>query len=312
MAGSWSVGCVAAVAAVAASVFGCGRLDFDPKGSGGDAGSRQCAQWGPFAGLARVDSLNSTLDDWGPTVTADELDVMLYAYPSGDGDVLEATRSDTASAFTTPAVVAALRTPSDERSPALSADGTIVVFASARAGGPGARNLWTAVRANRRATFSAPTLLGNVNISTSKNDFPWLSGDGLRLYFSTDVNGSAGFDIYSAERSSKSADFGAPVPVTALDSLHDDFIGLSPDELEAFVSSNRSGNGDFDILRATRPDRGAAFGTPTPVTELNSARDDVLAHLSGDGATVYFNYDTQIAGGSNADIWRATRSCVAH
>jgi hypothetical protein len=38
--------------------------------------------------------------------------------------------------------------------------------------------------------------------------------------------------------------------------------------------------------------------------------DEVFPRLSADGATLYFNYDTETAGDLNADVWEARRQCL--
>jgi hypothetical protein len=86
---------------------------------------------------------------------------------------------------------------------------------------------------------------------------------------------------------------------------------LSTDGLEIFFASNRpGGKGGFDVYTSRRPALDQPFAPPTVVTEVNSALDDVGPRISSDGTTLYLNYDSITAGGGDADMWTATRSCL--
>jgi Tol biopolymer transport system component len=104
--------------------------------------------------------------------------------------------------------------------------------------------------------------------------------------------------------------FGTPVQVPGVNSPQADvYIDLSPDELTAYISSDRTGTlGGYDLWVATRTTPAGTFGTLTPLTSLNSAHDEQRPAITADGLTMYFDDD---ADGSNYDIWVATRAAVA-
>ncbi|HSD89056.1 MAG TPA: hypothetical protein VLB44_16120, partial [Kofleriaceae bacterium] len=136
------------------------------------------------------------------------------------------------------------------------------------------------------------------------------SPDGLRLYFTSDRGVGASIDIYVATRTSPTAAFGTPGAITELDSPQNERdMTLSHDELEIFIASDRSG--DFEIYRSSRPDLTTPFSPPLPVAELDTANDELGPTLSADGATVYFNYNTNSQGGANSELFFATRPCLA-
>jgi Tol biopolymer transport system component len=105
--------------------------------------------------------------------------------------------------FGPPTVVAELDSPFDEMRPMIRFDGREIIFASLRPVSLGARDLWASVRGSGFDTWSPPVNLGVV-VNSSANDLtPYLSGDGLSLYFGSDraAAGRSGLvDLYVARR----------------------------------------------------------------------------------------------------------------
>jgi Tol biopolymer transport system component len=303
-----------------ALVAGCGRVHFGPQG-GADASATNdsidstdsplgpCTQWGTFAAPVHLSELGSPGDDWSPSVTADELEVFFFTARSptvGGFDVYTASRAAIGDMFATPVDVPEVSTTSFDAAPFISEDGLTLVVTS---GVAGSFDLYLSARPDRATPFSAPsaTLLGNVNSGNTEQD-PWLSPDGLRLYFTSDRLTQG--DFFVTTRASVTAGFGTPTHIAELGSSGRDFhLTLSHDELEAFFASDRGGN--FDIYHSTRPDLATAFSTPVAVVELDSSGDDMNISLAAMGARVYYNFNAVAAGG-NAEIWSATRACVAH
>lgn len=133
-------------------------------------------------------------------------------------------------------------------------------------------------------SWQAPMNLGLVN--GRGNDWsPTLSDDGLELLFETTRDGNQ--QLYRAVRATPTDAFGAPVPLTELNSPQADASpSLSRDRLTVYFSSNRSGN--WRLYRATRADKVAAFGAPVLVPELASV--DVLGPaISASGDELVYN-----------------------
>jgi hypothetical protein len=92
-------------------------------------------------------------------------------------------------------MVGELSTGANDQMPNVSRDGLEIVFASDRAGGAGAMDIWTSTRSSTSEAWSEPVNLGgNVNTAAGETR-PSLSGDGRRLHF-----GRLG-DIWLSERS---------------------------------------------------------------------------------------------------------------
>jgi hypothetical protein len=111
--------------------------------------------------------------------------------------------------------------------------------------------------------------------STEEN--PTLTADLLHIYFSSNREGSAGADVYTASRSSATGTFGE---ATRLDQINTDRNETSPaislDGLTLWVSQEREeGLGANDIWSITRSGVGASWSNPVNVTELNSSADDI-------------------------------------
>jgi len=101
--------------------------------------------------------------------------------------------------------------------------------------------------------------------------------------------------------------FGAAVRLVELDTgqVEDDF-SLSPDLLEIIFTRAPGTTAPGELYRATRVSVGAPFGTPTPVTELNTTGHEASPHVTNDGLTII--YTSERAGGQGSyDLWQATR-----
>jgi Tol biopolymer transport system component len=298
-----------------ASIAACGRFDFESHtgdGGGGDgSAAAACRVWGAFAAPVLLPELDSAGADWAPKATADGLEIYFYSSRAdslGGFDVYSARRSSTQDPFSTPADVPGVSSTLDETVAFVSEDGLTLLVSSRRAGGVGNFDLWIATRGTRSDAFQNPALLANIN-TINREDGPWLSPDGLRLYFNSDRSTTTSNDIYMASRASVSADFGPPTAVAELNGPGNERdVTLSHDELEVFFATDVSGN--YDVYTATRPDRTAAFSAPVLVTALNTAMDDLGTGLRGDGAVMYFNYNTNANTGAS-DIFAASRPCVS-
>src|SRR6185369_9097275 len=100
--------------------------------------------------------------------------------------------------------------------------------------------------------------------------------------------------------------FGTPVAVTSLNAGGDaDDPTLPLDQLEIIFNSARTGSvGGNDLWTAKRASTSDPWGTPTDVSELNTAGDDATPEITRDGLTLYW-----VANGAAGmkDIWMATR-----
>lgn len=202
--------------------------------------------------------------------------------------------------------------------PRLSADELDLVFASDRSA-PGDFDLFYATRLTTDVPFGAPLRLANL-ASGELESHPFLSGDGLRLYFfsrrPTVDGGSPDDESYVATRAKRTDSFGVPTRLSFSGSDIDSQAVLARFRNETWFRSTRPGGaGQGDLYRVTGKPGGAVWEfddtTLAAVSELNTPSDEWAPTLSADGLTIYFA-STRIDGGAKGlrDIWKATRANV--
>jgi Tol biopolymer transport system component len=257
-----------------------------------------------------VVALNSLQDDNALDFSADGLTVYISSQrPGGPGglDIFSASRASTAVDFGALTPVAGVNTTDHEYNPRISADGLKLFFTAPK--GNGHYGTVVATRGSLLTAFGAGAPLVNVG-SNADEGGPFLTADGKAIYFSsTRAGGLGGEDIMVADLGTDGS-FGTPRFVTELASTAQDANPvLTADGLVVYFSSQRSGVGQAEIYMATRSTVNGAFGTPLPVTELNSAAQDWPAYVSADGCTLYFCSERMAgtSGRTGADIFSATR-----
>lgn len=129
---------------------------------------------------------------------------------------------------------------------------------------------------------------------------PWISADGLRLYFARNPGSQGREDIYLATRSPGAPGFTTASAVVNLDRNDSDEErpALSMDEKILVMTSNRPTTNPpppaprFEVLITTRSDASKDFGTPMPddprVVLVNAdAVDHADPFITGDGLDLY-------------------------
>ncbi len=237
------------------------------------------------------DNLATTADERDPFLSSTELELYYTkAGSGGDLDVIVATRSSLASPFGSLGSTSTSLSDSNlgDGKVTMTADDLTAIVSSLRAEGEGNFDFWQATR-TAAGTQAFPTLtqtfLAEVNDNDQQQD-PYLSGDGLRLYYAA----SSPQKLVVASRVAQLASFGAPVDIPVInDGDGSADPTLSGDErVILFTSSRAGGDGLTDLWYATRDERDQPFGTPVNVPQVNGSDDDGDAHLSADGCRLYF------------------------
>ncbi len=132
-----------------------------------------------------------------------------------------------------------------DSSPAFSADGKTLYFASNRIGGLGGIDIYR-VGVDAQGRFGTPANMGKVINSIGNDMFPYAAKDG-KLYLSSDGHpGLGGLDLFVAIRKNGKIileHLGKP-----MNSPYDDFAITKVDQKNGYFSSNRyGGKGDDDI-----------------------------------------------------------------
>ncbi|GAA0564859.1 tetratricopeptide repeat protein [Chitinophaga japonensis] len=129
---------------------------------------------------------------------------------------------------------------------ALSADGSVLYFASDMPGGYGETDIWYCEK-QPDSTWGTPKNCGPVINTPEQDEFPTVSGGNVFYYASKGHAGMGGFDIFEASgaRDQWSAPVNLHVP---RNSPADDFFYTVIHNEKGFLSSNREGGkGDDDI-----------------------------------------------------------------
>ena len=147
-------------------------------------------------------------------------------------------------------------------------------------------------------------------LSSAGNDRnPWLSDNGLRMYFSREPGDANTSDIYFTARASIAQPFVTPTAYTNLNSTaREGRAFVTSDELTLVLSTNR--DGPLNIYMNTRV-APAVFGTPdgtymTMVNSVGTQRND--PSISADRLRLYLAADNGPAG--KLQLLIATRSSV--
>jgi hypothetical protein len=183
----------------------------------------------------------------------------------------------------------------------ISADGLTLYFHSDRPGGSGGSDIWMTTRPTRNDPWGKAVNLGPKMNSSAADCYPWVSPDGLELYFgSWRPGGYGGWDIYVARRATKNDPWSEPVNLgPAVNSPYNEvFLSLSPDGLlllfEDYSWSSAptyrpGGQGLSDTWMARRATISDAWQSPVNLgPKANGRSDEVYSRISLDGRTLYY------------------------
>jgi hypothetical protein len=194
--------------------------------------------------------------------------------------------------------------------PILSPDGLSLYMASTRPGGLGGIDIWVAHRASSDQGFGTPANLG-APVNSSADDFCPTPVQGKGLYFVSNRPGGCGpgADIhFSREHPAR----GWSTPLNLGCEVNSAAGEASPSYVEEngsgvlYFSSSRTGVSN--IYRSVQEADGS-FGTPSAVSELNTAFEDARPNVRKDGREIVFD-STRPGGFGGPDIWVATRASV--
>jgi Tol biopolymer transport system component len=172
--------------------------------------------------------------------------------------------------------------PASQADPTLTADELELYFSS----NPNTDyDIWLVQRASSTAPWGTPAKVDQLS-STSLDETPEVSADGLTIYLASDRAG-AGEHLWVSHRATRADSWDTPVPVT-------DFVGgdkdLSPslqrDQLMMAFASLRGG--DWDIYITTRRLITDPWGPPRALSELNSTAYDWDPALYRGGNSIMF------------------------
>ncbi|MEM7181216.1 MAG: OmpA family protein [Spirochaetota bacterium] len=201
-----------------------------------------------------------------------------------DLNIYYTKRNTKTNRWSSPRHLGEVNTNFDDKMPAISPEGDVLVFSSNRPGGFGGSDLWVSYRDLKSGVWKEPVNLGKEINSTANEIMPYFHYDGLSIFFSSDRNSpSYKYSVYLANKKgvgyfidaskytpTAKSKYPSKNPVNR-ESLvfhevlklgapfntrnDDEGFSLSHDGLWVYYSSNRpGGNGQFDIYRSQVPE----------------------------------------------------------
>jgi Tol biopolymer transport system component len=272
-------------------------------------------------------TINSLYGEIDPCISADGLELYFHSNrPVGYGsyDLWVTRRPSPDDAWGMPVNLGrTVNSSSFNGCPYISFNGLSLFFCSNRSDGLGNTDIWVTTRPTKTEAWGPPANLGpTVNISSYDEAHPYISADGLSLYFAdviapvdipTHPGGYGGGDIWVSElttgRQGTELVWGVPknLGATVNSPAYDAAPCISSDGLMLFFHSSRTGGyGDHDIWVARRKTPDDPWEEPVNLgPPVNTSLGDGGPAISADGKTLYFFSGGTSAGEGNLDLYQA-------
>jgi len=249
-------------------------------------------------------SINSPGIEYFDCISSDGLEIYIEKpvsgqLQSGNWDLYVSTRAATNDPWSVPESLGpTVNGSSSDAFASLSSDDLELYFASGRPGGYGKQDIWVTTRPYRGADWGVPVNLESP-INTSDYEMtPWITQDGLELYFSSDRPGGSGHrDIWVSQRASKNDPWQIPVNLgPVVNSIGEDsYPCLAPGGLVLFFSDYDTmpirprGYGRSDIYMTRRKSIADPWEEPVNLgPDISTIAYDCQPRLSPDGTVLYF------------------------
>jgi hypothetical protein len=274
-------------AIVATMLVGCGRFAFDAEHSPfSDASPIDAPPLGAFGAPMLLSPSLAGDNDEDCTMPDNELELYFASTRFGlPGEIYVVTRPDSATAWSAPVPVMELNSSVWEATPEISGDGNTMWLTSTRNVATG-NEAFVSTRAARDQPWSTPQLVGELTVADSFVYGTAPIESQLAMVFASNRAGS--LDLYFTTRGSVGDPWSTPQPISELNTAageSDPF--LTADGLTIYFQSDASGNDELFV--ATRGSTTATFGTPSPLTDLNTTANEQDIWLSPDGHHVIFS-----------------------
>ncbi len=191
--------------------------------------------------------------------------------------------------------------------PNLSSDGLTMYFA--RRGTNGIMRLWEAYRDTPTGSFTSERPISELYEGRAMYA-PWVSSDGLRLYYSQYETLWNSTLIHMAQRSSLQDPWQDVIMFTGIhnDGIYDHSPSLTPDELTLYYAHGSTTA--YRLWIAVRSSVNDQFSNPIAISELNAGSSNTsYPFIMPDGLTIYFN--SLRDGNPSHDLYVATRSSLS-
>jgi Tol biopolymer transport system component len=261
--------------------------------------------------------VNTSFNEGIPRISSDGLSLYFTSdRPGGFGerDLWVAKRTSTEDQWEPATNLGPTVNSSDhDWAPSISTDGLTLYFCSwKRPGGHGKFDIWQTVRPTVNDEWGTPENLGSLVNTPDEERMPWISADGLEIYFAR-IGNSDTANLYVSKRATITDTWSEPVNLSVLNTASSESEpSLSADGLTMFFTSTRPGGfGEGDLYVSTRETKDSEWSTPLNLgKQINTQYSEVCPCLSFDGHTLYFcdspwsNVPPGSMGG--VDIWQVS------
>ncbi|MBN1116505.1 MAG: OmpA family protein [Bacteroidales bacterium] len=271
-----------------------------------------------FKPVKLSNSVNSKLDEYWPSLSADEQTLVITRLDKVEGSKLNYQEDFYVSQKTDTGWTQAknagnpLNTYDNEGAQSISADGSFMVYTVCnRRDVIGRCDLFYSNKTGER--WESPQNIGTPVNSTSKETQPGVSADGRTIYFASDrPGGLGGLDIWVT---TKNPDGTWVKPVNLGDSINSPGDESSPfihaDNKTLYYSSNYLlGMGGFDIFYSRRNEKGYWLKSRNIGYPINTCRDEIGLIVNAKGNVAYYASDIDTSSGKDIysfDIYKEAR-----
>ncbi|NQV31722.1 MAG: PD40 domain-containing protein [Phycisphaeraceae bacterium] len=248
-----------------------------------------------------VPNVNSIASDSAPQISRNGLELYFSSTrDTGMNRIWVSKRLTTKDAWPAPTPIDTSVDPvSEQVFPSLSADGLELYYADGTVGtadpaGYGDSDIWVLTRASISDPWNAPQNLGSVINTSSEENSPCISADGLELYYVSNVpNYYHNSEIVMTTRASKHDPWGKPVTLNS--NVNDLFYEYNPflstDGLSLFFSSGLSLQQVYVASRPTTEDTWTSWQFFTPVNGFGTTHN---VSYSAEDSTIYFTQGSNV------------------
>lgn len=242
--------------------------------------------------------------DYGPALAGNGLKLLFSrATVAGGENLLVAERASVGAPFGAPTMLDDGLSELRSTTPFLSADQLRIVFTSDN---NGSADLWKGQRFEPNTSFGSVEAIAELNTEFDEAR-PWLSSDGLTIYFESNRNKATGYDIWQAKRKGIDETFSTPTQLAGVNTaLIEGSPSFTADNLHLFyLSETNDSPGKRKLFEARRPGSEQDFEPGTLIESLASYEMNGYASISSDGREVVFSSP----GDQVQQLWRAVRQC---
>jgi Tol biopolymer transport system component len=251
----------------------------------------------------------------GPSISFDDLTLYFSDYLSnvrpggfGGADLWVTSRATKDDDWSDPTNLGSIvNSKAHDMEPSISKDELSLYFNSNRSGGNGCQDLWVTKRLTKESSWQEPINLGPIVNSSDNETEPFISADGLSLYFDSDRGNGGNWDIWMTTRATIENDWGEPVNLGSV--VNSSFLECGPsismDGLALFFCSNRpAAYGSSDLWMTTRSAISEPWGIPFNIgSMINGPGDRACANISSDGLVLFFKVQKSDRADAH-DIWQ--------